>query len=70
MKKKRRNRILSKKIIKSEVAQLSYALLKNLGACETVTMGNSELINYDARDVLQIMRCIVRRANDKKVNLQ
>jgi len=68
--KQRRNRILSKKIIKSEVAQLSYTLLKNLGAGETVTMCNSELINYDARDVLQIMGCIVRRANDKKVNLQ
>jgi len=67
--KQKRNKILSGRIIKSDTAHLAYTLLKNLGAGETVKMGNSELTNYDAREVIQVMCMIVRTANEKKVEL-
>ena len=67
--KQKHNRILSKKIVNSSTAELAYVLLKNLGACMSVKMGNSELTNYDAREVLQAMVLIVRNANDKKIKL-
>ena len=41
----------------------------NLGGGTSVRMGNSELTNYDAREVLQAMVLIVRNANDKKIKL-